>query len=798
MQENSPSPDIYDASFRIPSSKEKAKERTRELLRRPGKNSFFEEPEYDFAREKIQTFLEGTADKIAELLIEKTSSGQIFSSTELDTLAQTLDAELSEVIEQEHLQVIGKEAENVEIEEAEISQITKRLIASGLLKYDIRNLRVEGGKVKGEIVTPGNELKRTLESYNDIYMTALVSQGLEAGESKTSVIDSLSDRYPEYPRERLAVVADEVEKRMTLKEDSISDARLYWLLIKKLTGRHKLQIAEITALSALASASNLFSVEALTQGIKSADIRPLIGGFVLAGLQSTLNTVRTREVQKLIAGFMEGNEGYEGLKNEVLRSIIDLTPEITEINASSLAINNPYDLEKQTYRLQKAAESFPANLIPSLIDFTSASLFLSSRDPSWATAILPLVYGGYLIYQERQRAQTQAKLEKAKRRIEGATTVITTDLQTAASLGAKIADPQRIREAIKQRRNLAAETINTEQRHRLQKIAPFAVLGLAQTALSLMEGHVDPTALVPLVNAQKNETEALDRLGGSYLGIKPLLAPLCDLYNEITAAQTRREKKAIPQTHDLSFQRVELRSAREEPYLQIENLKIFPGDTVLLEGPSGAGKSAFFQLLYGKRPDSGLMTIGRHTLWETNLRSYREQIGLKPQEPITINGSLGVNLGGAGFNEALAAKILVSSGLDESLFGQDYAAITDETLQQAYIKSQLDTLQLAGSTAKAPGSRDLSKGQRQLLALLRIEYQLRSGADIKTIALDEPLAGLDTQSTEHALRLIEQWIDESKKTVIVATHNERLKQLLSEKKARKIRVEKGKIFESEH
>ncbi|HEY8463789.1 MAG TPA: ABC transporter ATP-binding protein [Bacillota bacterium] len=159
-----------------------------------------------------------------------------------------------------------------------------------------------------------------------------------------------------------------------------------------------------------------------------------------------------------------------------------------------------------------------------------------------------------------------------------------------------------------------------------------------------------------------------------------------------------------------------------EPVLKEINIHVKPGEVIALVGPSGAGKSTLVNLVprfYD--PVDGEIRVDGINLREIDLKSYRRQMGIVPQETVLFTGTIRENIAygrmDASFQEIVAAA---------------KAANADD-----FIRELPDGYQ----TVVGERGITLSGGQRQRLAIARAILR-----DPKILILDEATSALDTAS----------------------------------------------------
>ena len=173
-----------------------------------------------------------------------------------------------------------------------------------------------------------------------------------------------------------------------------------------------------------------------------------------------------------------------------------------------------------------------------------------------------------------------------------------------------------------------------------------------------------------------------------------------------------------------------------EPVLHHCNLRIGPGDRILLEGPSGGGKSTFASILSGMlRPQSGLLLargLDRQTL---GTKAWRRAVAAAPQfhENHILTGTFAFNL---------------LMGREGWITQKDHAearAICEELgLGPLLEKMPAGMLQMIGETGW-----QLSHGERSRLYIARALLQ-----DADVLIFDESFAALDPENIRRALECV--------------------------------------------
>lgn len=209
--------------------------------------------------------------------------------------------------------------------------------------------------------------------------------------------------------------------------------------------------------------------------------------------------------------------------------------------------------------------------------------------------------------------------------------------------------------------------------------------------------------------------------------------------------------------------------AQVEPTLYDINLKIYPGEKILIIGPSGSGKSTLANCINGLVPHiytgdiSGSVTIAGKNAKELDIFNISKTVGTVLQD--TDGQFIG-----------LTVAEDIAFALENNMIPQQ------EILEK--VARTAETVEVSSLLECAPG--ELSGGQKQRVSMAGVMIE-----DIEVMLFDEPLANLDPATGKRAIELIDSIQKDEKKTVIIIEH--RLEDALYCDADRIIVVNEGRI-----
>ena len=226
------------------------------------------------------------------------------------------------------------------------------------------------------------------------------------------------------------------------------------------------------------------------------------------------------------------------------------------------------------------------------------------------------------------------------------------------------------------------------------------------------------------------------------------------------------DKQPIIEFSNYSFQYY----SQAEPTLHDINLKIYPGEKILIVGPSGSGKSTLGYCI------NGLIPFAYQGQIQGNLR-------INQQETRDLNIFQLSKIVGTVLQDSDGQFVGLTAGEDIAF------ALENDNIPSAVMHERVshvsEMVDMHHFLASSPF--ELSGGQKQRTSLAGVMID-----DVDILLFDEPLANLDPATGKTAIEIIDEIHNNSKKTVIIIEH--RLEDVLHRHVDRILVIDDGRII----
>ncbi len=253
-------------------------------------------------------------------------------------------------------------------------------------------------------------------------------------------------------------------------------------------------------------------------------------------------------------------------------------------------------------------------------------------------------------------------------------------------------------------------------------VASFGVFFVIQNKMTI--GNIQS-----MLQYSKKFNRPINEIANQYASIMTALAgaerifEIMDTPDEIDEGSKHMDASII--TGKIEFQDVSFGYVKEEPVLKHLNLSIEPGQKVAIVGATGSGKTTIVNLLTRfYELDAGKILVDGIDITEIPKKDLRKSIAIVLQDTVLFADTIHNNIS-YGTHEATNQNI-------------EFAAHT------AKADSFIKRLPARYETLLTEGGRNLSQGQRQLLAIARAVI-----ANPSILILDEATSNVDTRTEMH-------------------------------------------------
>lgn len=182
------------------------------------------------------------------------------------------------------------------------------------------------------------------------------------------------------------------------------------------------------------------------------------------------------------------------------------------------------------------------------------------------------------------------------------------------------------------------------------------------------------------------------------------------------------------------------------PILKNINFNIKPKTSIAFVGESGAGKTTLANVICGLQiPHNGQIIIDHQSLYDSNLKSYRNKIGYITQEAVIFNDTL--------FNNITFWDEKTPENLEKFY----------KVMEMVSLHDFVDKLEEKENSTLGNNGVLVSGGQKQRISIARELYK-----DVELLIMDEATSALDSETEKHIKESID--VLQGKFTIIIIAH----------------------------
>ena len=277
----------------------------------------------------------------------------------------------------------------------------------------------------------------------------------------------------------------------------------------------------------------------------------------------------------------------------------------------------------------------------------------------------------------------------------------------------------------------------------VEMLAIFVIAGLALLAAhEILEGRMQFEKFVLTLGALAVAGGSFRPLAGLLNDIQSASAPaerISEIMNLSAEGLRERDLPALPRhVRDIDFNAVRFRyEGADRDALRGVSLRVRHGEFVAVVGPNGCGKTTLASLLVRLfDPTEGCVRVDGIDVRGASLTSLRRQIGVVPQDPLLVRGTIREN-------------ILLGTDPEP---GVDPAPAIARALELAHAAHFVAALPKGLAHELGVGGTGLSGGQRQRLAIARALVR-----DPAVLILDEATSQIDAESEAQIAAAIDEF-----------------------------------------
>ena len=240
----------------------------------------------------------------------------------------------------------------------------------------------------------------------------------------------------------------------------------------------------------------------------------------------------------------------------------------------------------------------------------------------------------------------------------------------------------------------------------------------------------------------------LNALGFIYREIRRMLTDVEEMFKLLEIEPEIRDHvdatSYMPQSDSIGFLNINFAYNQERQILKDVSFSVGAGEKVAIVGPSGSGKSTLAKLLFRfYEVDSGDILVGKQSITDLTLASWRQTLGVVPQDTVLFNDTIGENI----------------------RYGNPQASTIDvnTVIKMAHLTGFINALPNGLDTMVGERGLKVSGGEKQRIAIARMLLKKPS-----ILIFDEATSSLDSAAEQAILEALDEVAKDH--TAIVIAH----------------------------
>ncbi len=239
----------------------------------------------------------------------------------------------------------------------------------------------------------------------------------------------------------------------------------------------------------------------------------------------------------------------------------------------------------------------------------------------------------------------------------------------------------------------------------------------------------------------------LNALGFIYREIRRMLTDVEEMFKlleiEPKIQDSANAKSYKPATDAIEFSHVNFGYSQERQILKDVSFSVGAGEKVAIVGPSGSGKSTLAKLLFRfYEADSGDIVVNNQSIKDFSLASWRQALGVVPQDTVLFNSSIGENIS-YGNPQASGADV-------------------DAVINMAHLAEFIEALPKGLDTLVGERGLKVSGGEKQRIAIARMLLKKPS-----ILIFDEATSSLDSAGEQAIIEALDE-VAKDHTTIVIA------------------------------